>query len=146
MRCRPATGQTLLELLAATTIISIALLPALRLTRQSSMEMERLELAEMRVAFCTSKLEEAMAQTAATWDLTDQSGNFSNVGHDDLWFSIEKSDNTVDGGVPGRLATIQVTVWHDTDGGGDLDADEPRNQLATKLARIISYGHEATIH
>ncbi|MEZ6087598.1 MAG: type II secretion system protein [Pirellulaceae bacterium] len=146
MKGKPFRGQTMLELLAATSIISIALIPALRLTRESNLQLEQIELAEMRVALCTSKLEEAMAQTAASWDLSTQTGNFSSVGHPDLWFQVQKSDEAAEGGVPDRLATIEVTVWHDVDGGGDLDADEPSNQLATKLAKIISYGYEATIH
>ena len=136
----------MLELVAATTIITIALVPALRLTRDSFARGEELEAAEMRLVLCTSKLEEAMARTAATWDLTTLTGDFSDIGQGNLRFITTKSDAIADGGVPDTLTTIQVIVWLDTDAGNDLDPTEPQIKLATKMAKLISYEYEATIH
>ena len=139
-------GQTMLELVAATTIITIALVPALRLTRDSITRSEELEAAEMRLALCTSKLEEEMAKTAATWDLATQAGDFAELGRSDLRFMTVKSDAIASGGIPDALTTIEVTVWLDTDAGNDLDPSEPQTKLATKMAKLISYEYEATIH
>lgn len=140
------TGQSMLELVAATTIIAITLVPALRLTRDGIVKMEQLERSEVRVALCSSKLEEELARTAASWNLTDVTGDFASEGRSELLFRVTKSDAVADGGSPDSLAVIQVTVWHDEDGGGDLDGDESRTLVATKLAKIISYEYEATIH
>ena len=145
-KLRHRSGQTMLELIAATTIITIALVPALRLTRDSIARCDELKNAEMRLALCTSKLEEEMARTAATWDLTSTSGNFAAIGHSQLRFITTKSDAVADGGIPDALTAISVVVWHDQDAGNDLDPDENRTTLATKLAKLISYEYEATIH
>ena len=143
---RKRSGQTMVELLAATAIITIALVPALRLTRDGMMRAEELENAELRLALCTSKLEEEMARTAAAWDMSIRSGDFSGIGRSELRFMVTKSDAAVDGGIPGSLATIDAIVWHDEDQGGDLDSNENRIRLTTKLARLISYEYESSIH
>lgn len=143
---RRRRGQTMIELLAATTIITIALVPALRLTRDSITHSEELENAEMRLALCTSKLEEEMARTAATWDLSTQIGDFSSIGRSELRFIVTKSDALANGGIPDALATIDAVVWHDEDLGDDLDPSESQVRLTTKMAKLISYEYEATIN
>ncbi len=136
---RRRRGQTMLELVAATTIISLALTPALRLTRSSLMNIDTLEKSELSVSLCVSKLEEQMALTAATWDLTGSAGDYSSIGHPELRFISTISDAESAGGNPGRLAVLDVVVWNDQDGGNDLDADEQRTRMVTKLARVLSY-------
>ncbi len=92
-------GQTMLELVAATTIISLALTPALRLTRSSLMNIDTLEKSELSVSLCVSKLEEQMALTAATWDLTGSAGDYSSIGHPELRFISTISDAENAGGI-----------------------------------------------
>jgi hypothetical protein len=139
-------GQTMLELVAATTIIAVALVPALKLTRSGVMNIAKLERGELSVALCVSKLEEELARTAATWDLTARQGDFASIGHPELRFTTSKSDALADGGAPDSLAVIDVIVWHDEDGGADLDTNETRVRFATKIAKVISYEYESTIH
>ncbi|MFN3189041.1 MAG: hypothetical protein ACE361_00845 [Aureliella sp.] len=139
-------GQSMLELVAATTVISIALVPALRLTRESVGRMDELERHEDAVSLCTGKLEEQLAATAANWDLTTVSGDFAAEGRPELQFQVLKSDAVSEGGIPGALAAIHVTVWFDEDGGRDLDANEPRTTFSTKLAKVLSYEYEASVH
>lgn len=138
-------GQTMLELIAATTIIAIALVPALKSMRNNLDSLDRLERDETLVRLCTSQLEQELALTAGTWDLTSSSGHFG-PANPDFRFIASKTDSPAEGGVVGELAVIDVVVWHDADGGNDLDADEQQSRLATKLARVISYEYEATIH
>ena len=140
------SGQTLLELVAATTIIAIALVPALKLTRSGVMNIATLERNELAVSLCVSKLEEELARTAAGWDLTPRSGNFASIGRPELLFMVRKSDAVADGGTPGSLTVVDVIVWHDEDSGGDLDPDETQVRYATKIAKVISYEYESTIH
>ena len=141
-RSNPRSGQTMLELIAATIVISIALVPALRLTRARIANTEDLERAETRLALCTSKLEEELAYTAANWELNSHRGNFASDGQAGVWFQVSKSDAISAGGRPGELATIDVTVWHDQDADATLDADEQRVRLATKIAKLVAYQSE----
>jgi type II secretory pathway pseudopilin PulG len=142
---RRRSAQTMLELIAATTIIAIALVPALKATRSSLMNLEHLERNEQLVALCTSMLEREMAATAASWDLSARSG-VAPASIPDVRFLVNKSDEASAGGIPGELAVVDVIVWHDTDRGGDLDSDEPRSRLSTKLAKVTSYEYEASVH
>lgn len=136
----------MLELVAATTIISIALVPALKLTRSSVLNIATLERAELTVSFAVSKLEEEMASTAVSWNLSSQSGDFADVGQPTIRFMVNKSDEASSGGEPNRLAVIEVTVWVDSDSGGDLDINEQQTKMSTKLAKVLSYEYEATVH
>ncbi|WP_182865732.1 hypothetical protein [Stieleria mannarensis] len=135
-------GQTMLELIAATIVISIALVPALKLTRTRIANTEALERAETRLALCTGKLEEELAYTAARWELNSHRGNFSSLGQPDVCFQVSKSDALAAGGRPGSLAAIDVLVWHDDDADDSLDAEEQRVHLATKIAKLESYARE----
>lgn len=139
------SAQTMLELIAATTIIAIALVPALRLMRGSLLNLENLERNEKLVELCTSKLESELATTSASWNLTSHSGAFG-PAHPGLRYRVEKSDSASVGGIPGQLAVVDVIVWHDADGGNDLDGSESSARLSTKLAKVISYEYEATVH
>lgn len=133
----------MLEVIAATIIISVALVPALKLTRTVITNTSEIEQAETRLAFCTSKLEEEMARTAAKWDLGPKSGTFPGNSGSRLHFTVSKSDQLADGGIPGALAAIQVTVWNDNDSDGTHDPSESSVTLATKLAKLASYEEEA---
>ncbi len=144
-RRRSRVGQTMLELIAATTIISIALVPALSLMRGSLLNLEHLERNEQLVTLCTSMLETELALTEGSWDLSNKQGVIGGR-FPDLLYRVSKSDAPSEGGIPGELATIEVVVWYDADGGSDLDSGEPRARLSTKLAKVISYEYEATVH
>ncbi|GIW99877.1 MAG: hypothetical protein KatS3mg111_3210 [Pirellulaceae bacterium] len=132
-------GQTMLELVAATTIIAVALVPALRLTGRGLDNLTRIERFELATTWAASLMEEEMARTAATWDLTERLGDLAHLGNPELRYRVLKSDRATAGGIPQELAVLEVTVWHDQDGGSDLDPDEPRTQFHTKLARVASY-------
>ena len=136
----------MLELVAASTIIALALVPALGFTRRSLANLTELERHEQLISLCTTILEEELARTAGSWDLTTRSGDFSSIGRPEIRFSSFKSDAIADGGMPNSLAVVQVTVWYDEDSGNDIDGDEPQTQLATKLAKVLSYEYEATVH
>ncbi|HBE72083.1 MAG TPA: hypothetical protein DDW52_28430 [Planctomycetaceae bacterium] len=138
-------AQTMLELIAASTIVAIALVPALRLMRGNLLNLENLEINEQLVALCTSKLEAELATTSASWDLASHSGM---IGPEfpGIRYRIDKSDSASAGGIPGQLAVVDVIVWHDADGGNDLDSGESSARLSTKLAKVISYEYEATVH
>lgn len=143
---RHRRGQTMLELVAATTIISVALVPALKMTRKSVSNMNSLENAEDCVALCVSKLESELAFTASTWNLANRAGDFTDQGQPNMRFSVAKSDAASEGGIVNSLATINVTVWYDENLNRTLDDGEQQTRLSTKLAKVLSYEYESTIH
>lgn len=138
-RCRSRNGQTMLELIAAATLVTTALVPALKLFRRSVLNSVELEHAEERLTLCTSKLEEELAFTAARWDLTSYTGKFDHADDRLFRFQVSKSDALSQGGIPNALATVEVIVWEDDNGDGGLNQDEERVRLGSKIARMLSY-------
>ena len=139
----PQRGQTLLELVGATTIIALALVPALRLMRDSVRGVGDLGTSNLLATLCVSKLEEHLQKTAADWSTVSVSGDYAAEGYAGLRFSIVRSDAVGDGGIPGSLMSIVVTSWDDRTANGAPDTGEPRVAFAGKLARIVAYQHEA---
>ncbi len=133
------TGQTMLELIAATVIISVALVPAMKVTRKCIFSTAELEQAEARLTLCTGKLEEQLAATVATWDLTSLSGTLTAPGGAEVHYTVTKSDSIAAGGIPDALAAIEVVVWDDVDGDRVLGSGEHSVKLATKVAKLVSY-------
>lgn len=136
-------GQTLLELVAATSIIAIALVPALRIIRDTIQVGRETEVANLLATFSASKLEEHLILTAASWTTSTSSGTFDAYGYPQVRFRVVRSDATADGGIPGDLMSITSTVWEDRDGDANWDGGEPRSIFASKLARNTAYVHEA---
>lgn len=136
-------GHSLLELVAASFVITIALVPALRLMRDSLKAGRNAETAILMSTLCASKLEEQLALSAADWQPIQTNGDYAADGYPSLRFQVQKSDSLADGGIAGSLMSIVATVWHDRNGDSAWSADEPRVVYASKLARMASYASEA---
>lgn len=136
-------GHTLLELVGATTIIALTLVPALRLMRDSLRVARETERANLLTTMAASKLEENLIQTAGNWNPTTVSGNFSANGYPTIKFSIVRSDNPGAGGMTDSLMALTSTVWDDLDNDNAWDVGEPRMVFASKLARNVAYEFEA---
>lgn len=139
-------GQTMLELVAATIIISTALVPALRLTRDGVSQLDRLEQAERCHLLCVSKLEETLALTEGNWSMSNTSGHFGSAGWSSHRFTATRTDAASSGGIPNSLCVVQVVVWSDGNGNGSPDSDEVQCTLTSKLAKLQSYDYEANLH
>lgn len=139
--CR--SGQTLLELIAATTIIAITLVPALRMMRDSLRVSRDTERANLLATLAASKLEEHLLSVAGSWAPSTVSGNFAADGYPTVRFRVVRSDNPTDGGLTNSLMSITSTVWDDTDSDGSHDTNELRAVFASKMARIAAYQNEA---
>ncbi len=130
-------GQTLLELVGATTIIAITLVPALRMMRDSLRVGRQTETANLLATFSASKLEEHLVRTAATWDTTGESGTIP--GYAGLRFQVDK----VDEGIGAGLMRITSLAWEDLNGDQSWNAGEARAVFSSKLAHNVSYQQEA---
>lgn len=139
-KSRIRRGQSLLEVVAAGTIIATALVPALRMMRDSLEVSRGLEEADLMSTLCVDKLEEQMNNVAATWDKTTTSGNYAALeGRSYLKFRITKSDAVSDGGIVNRLMAITAVVWNDANGNGNPDTGEKKVTFATKVSKFVSY-------
>jgi hypothetical protein len=126
----------MLELVAATVIISVAMVPTLRLTRNNLQSLERVEQSEQCHLLCVSKMEETMAQTSGTWSLGTQQGNFAASGWPQYRYTAQSTDQPGSGGRTDSLAVLTVTVWHDQNANGAADGNEVVCRLDSKLARL----------
>jgi Tfp pilus assembly protein PilE len=136
---RQRKGNTLIELVAATTVLAIALVPALRLMRDALAVEEEIEYASAMATLCASQLEQSLAKTSASWNTSSESGNYSSIGYARLKYSVTKSDAPANGGLTNQLLAITATVWDDTDSDNALDSGERRVQFSTKLAKLAVY-------
>ena len=137
-------GNTLLEVIAASAVIAIALAPGLRILRDAIVVGEQVETADALSTFCAGRLEASLAVTCASWNTTSETGDYSILGYPAIKYSVTKSDAAIDGGIPNRLIAITVTVWNDADGNSALDADEHRQQLGCKIAKMARYDNSGS--
>lgn len=139
---RHRRGNTLIELVAATTVLAIALVPALRLMRDALAVEEEVEYASAMATLCAGQLEQALAKTSASWNTATESGSYASLGYSRLKYSVTKSDAPASGGLTNQLLAITATVWDDTDNDSVLDVGEKKVQFSTKLAKLAVYGTE----
>ncbi len=132
----------MLEVLLASALMAIALVPALRLMRDGLRISREVETRELLTTFCTSKLEEHLALASPGWQTGSYSGDFSAEGYPSLRFEVTRSDAVADGGIVDELMAVVATAWDDLDGNGSLDNGEPAVVLASKLAELASYESE----
>lgn len=131
-------GQTLLELVGATTIIAIALVPSLKLVRDSMRVSRESEIANLLATVSASKLEEHLVRTAGVWDTTADTDLIPGYEAQLLRFRVDKVDEGA------GLMRIVSRAWQDTNDNGNWDADEMQVNFASKLARNASYQQEAS--
>ena len=132
------TGQSMLELIAATTIIAIALVPALKLMRDSIRIGRQTETANILATFSMSKLEEHLARTAATWSTTTDSGTIPT--YNGLRYQVTK----VNEGVGSGLMRITSVAYEDGNGNGTYDTGERNATFVSKVAKNVAYEQEAS--
>ncbi|MCA9123233.1 MAG: hypothetical protein H6822_28180 [Planctomycetaceae bacterium] len=131
-------GQSLLELIAASTIVAITLVPALKLMRDSIRIGRETETANILATFGMSKLEEHMARTAASWDTTTESGAIPNTNG--LRYQVTK----VDEGLGSGLMRITSTAYEDANNNGMWDNGERNAAFVCKVAKNTAYELEAS--
>lgn len=136
---RARTGQSLLELILATTLIALAVVPALRLLRDSMTVSREWESQCLISSYGVSLLEERLAKAIADWKVEVATGDFSAQGHADVNYQVVQSDLVSVGGVPDELMVITATVWVDENGNDSADSGEPIATYATKISKLGAY-------
>ncbi|MEX2559277.1 MAG: hypothetical protein WD403_05145 [Pirellulales bacterium] len=139
----PRPGHTLLELVAATALLTITLVPALRIMRDTLANSRKTETLGILTALCVDKLEQYLVLTGADWQETTATGSFASLGHPSYHYRVERSDDLADGGIPNRLMAVTATAFDDQNSSGALEAGEPYVRFSTKVAQLRSYRNEA---
>jgi hypothetical protein len=126
-------------LLAAITLLSATLVPALRILRDALEQSYEIENLEMINTLVVSKLDERLVLAADAWSPGTTTGDFSSLGYSSIRFQAVASDQPASGGLTDQLMAITVTVWDDENGNSTLDAGEPSSVLASKVAKLEAY-------
>jgi hypothetical protein len=142
--CWRRSAHTLLELVAASSLLALTIVPALRMIRDSLEQNQRVERLEVLNMLCISTLEQQLCLTAANWTEATSNGTFASEGYSTLRYTAVRSQQPAAGGIAGQLMAVSVTVWDDTNGNAALDANEPRVVQATKMASLAAYQSEAS--
>jgi hypothetical protein len=137
-------GNSMIEVVAASVILATALVPALRMMRDSLTVGREVELADAMATFCASKLEETLNNVCGSWNMSTLTGSYAAQGYTQLKYIVTKSDSMSDGGLPNRLMAITAEVWDDVNNNNAIDGDEHRVRFSTKLAKSVSYNYEAS--
>lgn len=141
-RPRRASGQTLLELMLATSLTALAVVPALQLLRTGMDLGQEIETRQILTTFCVSKVEEHLASAGAGWVEATATGNFSSEGYAGMRFQAVRSDDVAAGGIVDRLMVVTATVWEDSDADTQLDASELQVSFMSKVAKMDNYQND----
>ena len=124
-----ADGYTLLEVLLAISIMSIALIPLMEMLPQALLLDAQLER-EAKAAFLAQrKLEEVKSKAIYDFD-QDYTESATAFPSPDSAFKYTVSDDQ-----GAEIKEIAVNVWYDKDGNGSAGSDEEQIELNTKIAK-----------
>ena len=139
-------GFSLLEMMAASVIVTGTLVPTLAVVRDSmalSREMNHRNVLSIHANYF---LEFATSLGARNWVLASSFTTAFNMpapdGYAAIRIEISMSDDPADGGLTGQLSHVEVAAFDDLNLSNSLDANEPAVRFRTKVAKLISYENE----
>jgi hypothetical protein len=133
-----------LELILATSLTAIAVVPALSLTRKGLSMSRDIETKNLLTTFCVSKLEQYLAMTAYQWSEEGAAGTFASEGYSDLRFQVTRSEQTADGGLPDQLIVVTATTWEESGNNTAPDSGESQVTFYSKLAKMVTYQDDSS--
>ena len=134
----------MLELVAATAITAAVLVTSLELLRNSMELSRKIETNNAMTTFAVSKMEQKLANVAANFTESTESGDFTADGHPELNYFVQSSEDPADGGITDRLMSITATVWNDEDSDDFLDTGEAAVSFSTKISNMSVYQDAAS--
>lgn len=140
-------GVSLLEVIAASTIAGMTLVPSLRLMRDSLRVSRQLEVRECLATVATGELEHQMQEVASNWQMTSGiSTSYGQLtGYPQVVVEFDSSDASVSGGIPGSLAAVSVAAFQDSNANGRRDVDETAVVFHRKVARTQTFRIESRV-
>jgi len=132
-------GNTLLEVVLGTMVLTGTLVPGLRLMRDAMIVSREIESFELVATYAVRELEHQMAVTAGTWTEGVEVGDYSADGHSELRYLALRSQLESAGGITDRLMVVGAIVWYDEDGDDGYDVGEPAQTMVSKVAKLTTY-------
>ena len=143
-----AGGFSLLEVIAATTIIAAFLVPALSVVRDAMAQSRQMNRRNVMSNHASYMIELYTALGANNWTVASNTSTSSNFvapdGYANLRIDLTMSDDPADGGLTDQLSHLQVLVYDDLNTNSIHDANEPSVSYRTKVAKLNSYENEET--
>ena len=142
---RPSEARnaySLLEVVAATFLLGVAIIPAMRFMSTAIQAGSDLERWNQMNLLAVGKLEEQITLAAAQFQEDSQSGVFPDPGLGGLRFAATRTTSAALGGIAEQLMVVSVTVWDDENANTALESDESQVTYATKIARMSVYQDE----
>lgn len=134
---RQRRGFSFVELIAATAVLAIVIVPATELLAESMTQRREMERRRIMTLLAIRTVEEQMSVINAGFTTAQQSGTFAQLGLGEIAYEITRSDSISAGGIPDSLMVIIVKVWFDEDGDVTLDSGETVVELHTLMARSV---------
>ena len=128
---------TFVELVGASVILAIAIVPATQYLTDSMALRRRLERDGYMVALAIQTIEQQMAVINGGFTTTQEVGTFASQGLPEIAYEVTRTDATIEGGTPDLVMVITVRVWADTNANSTVDPGESVVELNTKMARSI---------
>ena len=138
-RSKTHRGFSLVEVIGATALLAGTLTPTLEAMRAAMAQSREMTVRRLLANYAVRVLEEQIATSMQAWPSGTNTGDFAVDGQAAIRFVAVTSDASVDGGIPGRLMHVAVTVYEDADGDDALDTGELNVQFRTKIASLLTY-------
>ena len=95
----------------------------------------RMEQQSELISLTNSCIADVEFQLASSFKAGQLQDSFASRGFPTLRYVVTYSDDAAIGGIPDRFMVLQVLTFADLNGNSIWDAGEPRQQLATGVAR-----------
>ena len=130
-----------MELLIASTLLAIAIVPALVLMRESMRVDRKIERRELLTTLCVSKMEEQLALLAVdtSWSVSNSTGTYSSDGYPHIHYTVQMTDDSSSVSSGGNLMLISTSTWDDENQDGVQQTSEPVTVFQTKVAQMTTY-------
>lgn len=139
-------GFSLLEMVAAATLMTAILVPALGVMRDAMAKSRDMNHRNVLSLHAQYFLEIFVGLAANNWTVASNfTASFPIAapdGYGSIRAKITLSDDPANGGLPNQLSHVQVTAYDDVNGNASLDANEPQVNYRTKVAKLDSYENE----
>jgi len=135
-------AYSLLEVVIASFLLALAIIPAMNFMRTSLRTSYELERWNQLNIVAIAQLEEQVALAADDFTDADGYGTASEPGFMGIRYYYQSSTSTGSGGFSDRLMAVTVLAWDDENGNGGIDAEEPQALMGTKVAKMAVYQND----
>ncbi len=136
---KPNNAYSLLEVVIATFLMALAIIPAMIFMSSAIHAGHELETWNQMNLLAVGKLEEQLSIAAADFLEGTDTGTFTDPGLNGIRYIATRSTADASGGIADRLMVLNVTVWNDENGNSAVDSGEAQVSYATKLASMTLY-------